>query len=361
MSHGSREPELGGEVLDGTSASSKQGERILWGFLSAGMLALLALGANRLAALSPKALEYPLWAAVLGLLANGLASGLKIKDRLSAVVRTELFLKVGLVLLGASVNLTEVLSVGVRGLVQALVLVTAVFFFTWWLGGVLQLEKKLRAVMCAAVSICGVSAAIAAAGSILAKKEHLAYVTALVIVTALPLMVLMPWLATVAGMPPQWAGAWFGGNIDTTAAVVGAGAIYGEEAVRVASIVKMAQNALIGVVAFLLAFYWVAREERAGAGRPSARVLWDRFPKFVLGFVLVSVLASAGVFTKAQVKDITALRNWAFTLAFVGIGWDLAFGEFRKIGLRPLVVYLAATAFNTILALGVSWFLFGRG
>ncbi len=336
-------------------------KKALWGVASAGMLVVLALAANRLAAISPKALEYPLWAAVLGLLANGVARGLKVKDKLSAVVRTELFLKVGLVLLGASVNITEVLSVGVRGLVQALVLVTAVFFFTWWLGGVLQLEKKLRAVMCAAVSICGVSAAIAAAGSILAKKEHLAYVTALVIVTALPLMVLMPWIAALAGMPPAWAGAWFGGNIDTTAAVVGAGAIYGEEAVRVASIVKMAQNALIGVVAFLLALYWVAREERAEVGRPGARVLWDRFPKFVLGFMLVSVLASVGAFTKAQVKDITALRHWAFTLAFIGIGWDLAFGEFRRIGLRPLAVYLAATLFNTGLALGVSWGLFGGG
>ncbi len=228
-------------------------------------------------------------------------------------------------------------------------------------GRVLQLEKKLRAVMCAAVSICGVSAAIAAAGSILAKREHLAYVTAMVILTALPLMVLMPWIAAIAGMPAGWAGAWFGGNIDTTAAVVGAGAIYGEEAVQVASIVKMAQNALIGVVAFLLALYWVAREERAGSARPGVRVLWDRFPKFVLGFMLVSVLTSVGAFTKAQVKDITALRHWTFTLAFIGIGWDLAFGEFRKIGLRPLAVYLAATLFNTSLALGVSWVLFGGG
>lgn len=346
---------------DTASAQSTRGTRVLWGVASAIMLVLLALGANRLAAVSPRALEYPLWAAILGLLANAVASGLKVKDKLGPVVRTELFLKVGLVLLGASVNITEVLSVGVRGLIQALLMVSLVFLFTWWLGRVLQLEKKLRAVMCAAVSICGVSAAIAAAGSILAKKEHLAYVTAMVIVTALPLMVLMPWVASVTGMSASWAGAWFGGNIDTTAAVVGAGAIYGEEAVRVASIVKMAQNALIGVVAFLLALYWVAREERAAGERPSARVLWDRFPKFVLGFMLVSVLASVGTFTKAQVKDITALRNWAFTLAFVGIGWDLAFGEFRKIGLRPLVVYLAATLFNTVLALGVSWILFGRG
>ncbi len=333
---------------------------VLWTVGSAVLLAALAWATNRLAAISPKALEYPLWAAVLGLIAGAIASAAKVKGRLGIAFRAELFLKVGLVLLGASVNVRDILSVGARGLIQALLLVTAVFFFTWWLGGQLQLEKKLRALMCAAVSICGVSAAIAAAGSILARKEHLAYVTALVIATALPMMVLMPWIAAATGMSPGWAGAWFGGNIDTTAAVVGAGAMYGEEAVRVASIVKMAQNALIGVVAFLLAVYWVTKEERTAGERPSARLIWDRFPKFVLGFVVVSVLASAGLFSKGQVKDITALRNWAFTLAFIGIGWNLAFGELRKIGLRPLLVYLAATVFNTLLALGVSWTLFGR-
>ncbi len=328
--------------------------------VSAVILIALALLTNRLAAWSPKALEYPLWAAVLGLAANVIASLLGVKEKVSRAFRTELFLKIGLVLLGAGVNLTEIMSVGARGVIQALIMVTAVFFFTWWLGGLFNLDKKLRAVMCTAVSICGVSAAIAAAGSVLAKKEQLAYVTALVIVTALPLMVLMPWMAATAGMAPEWAGAWFGGNIDTTAAVVGAGTMYGEAAVKVASIVKMSQNALIGVAAFLLALYWVMKEERNPAERPSARVIWDRFPKFVLGFILVSVLASIGLFSKAQIKDINVLRNWAFTLAFIGIGWDLAFGEFRNMGGRPVLVYVGATVFNTLLALGVAWVIFGQ-
>ncbi|MBM4430524.1 MAG: putative sulfate exporter family transporter [Chloroflexi bacterium] len=327
--------------------------------VSALILIALALLTNRLAAWSPKALEYPLWAAALGLGANLIASVLGVKEKLSQAFRTELFLKIGLVLLGAGVNLTEIMSVGARGVIQALIMVTSVFFFTWWLGGLLNLDKKLRAVMCTAVSICGVSAAIAAAGSVLAKKEQLAYVTALVIVTALPLMVLMPWIAATMGMAPEWAGAWFGGNIDTTAAVVGAGTMYGEAAVKVASIVKMSQNALIGVAAFLLALYWVLKEERNAGERPSAWVIWDRFPKFVLGFILVSILASVGLFTKAQIKDISVLRNWAFTLAFIGIGWDLSFGEFRNMGGRPVLVYLAATVFNTLLALGVAWVIFG--
>ncbi|MFQ5929211.1 MAG: YeiH family protein [Acidobacteriota bacterium] len=322
------------------------------------ILISLALLTNRLAAWSPKALEYPLWAAALGLVANVVATSLGVKEQISRAFRTELFLKIGLVLLGAGVNLTEIMSVGARGVVQALIMVSAVFFFTWWLSDLFGLDEKLKAVMSTAISICGVSAAIAAAGSVLAKKEQLAYITALVIVTALPLMVLMPYVAASTGMAPEWAGAWFGGNIDTTAAVVGAGTIYGEAAVRVASIVKMSQNALIGVAVFFLALYWVMKEERDPGERPSALVIWDRFPKFVLGFILVSVLASLGMFSKDQIGEIKHLRNWAFVLAFIGIGWGLSFGEFRNMGGRPVVVYLVATVFNTLLALGVAWLIF---
>ncbi|MCC7355248.1 MAG: putative sulfate exporter family transporter [Anaerolineae bacterium] len=329
---------------------------------SAIVLVALAVLTNQFATAkwNPAAIEYPLWAAVLGLGANLIASALGVKERLNSAFRTEFFIKIGLVLLGASVNLTQIMSVGARGMIQAVIMVAAVFLFTWWLGGVLKLDSKLRAVMCAAVSICGVSAAIAAGGAVLAKKEQLAYVTTLVILTALPLMILMPYAATAIGMTPEWAGAWFGGNIDTTAAVVGAGTIYGEAAVKVASIVKLSQNTLIGVAAFLLAVYWALKEERRPDERPSARLIWERFPKFVLGFVLVSALTSLGLFDKAQIKDINALRSWAFTLAFVGIGWSLSLRELRTIGGRPLLVYLVATAFNTVLAFGLAWLLFGR-
>jgi uncharacterized membrane protein YadS len=238
-------------------------------------------------------------------------------------------------------------------------MITSVFFFTWWLGGLFNIDKKLRAVLSAAVAVCGVSAAIAATGAVLAKKEQLAYVTTLVILVSLPLMVILPIVASALGLSAQWAGAWFGGNIDTTAAVVGAGTIYGEEAVQIASIVKLSQNALMGLVAFLLASYWVLREERGTIERPGLGVIWQRFPKFVLGFFLASVVVSLGLLAKGQVADINALRQWALTLAFISIGWEISFGEIRSAGWRPIGVYAGATIFNTLLALGVAWVLFG--
>jgi len=213
-------------------------------------------------------------------------------------------------------------------------------------------------VMSTAVSICGVSAAIASAGAVLAQKEEITYVTALVIVPALPLMVIAPLLARAMNMPEPVAGAWFGGNVDTTAAVVGAGTIYGETAQTIASIVKNTQNVLIGVVAFLLAYYFVTKE---GGERPSAAIIWQRFPKFVLGFIIASLLYTFGLITKDNTSYafVQGFMAWFFCAAFVCMGLELSVEEFKKMGWSPVIVYLIVTVFNTVLALGVSWLIFG--
>jgi uncharacterized integral membrane protein (TIGR00698 family) len=304
-------------------------------------------------------LEYPLIAALLGLAVNGILRATRTHELIKPAVKTGLFLKIGLVLLGARVSLGEILSKGAGGLIQAIIMVVSVFFFTWWLATRLRLPDTLKAVMATAVSICGVSAAIAAAGAVLAKKKEVTYVTALVIITALPTMVLMPWIAHAIGMPDDVAGAWFGGNIDTTAAVVGAGTMHSETAQKVAAVVKSTQNVLIGVAAFLLAFYFVAVVERKSDERPSAAIIWHRFPKFVLGFLLISLLVTVGALDEHMIQTIKTLCKWAFAMAFFSIGLELSVKELGQMGWRPIVVYLAATAFNTLLAFGVSWVVFG--
>lgn len=305
-----------------------------------------------------KVLEYPLWAALVGLVANGLLKAFKGYDYLKPGFRTELFLKVGLVLLGAGISFKVIITAAAGAILQGVIMVTAVYFFSWWLGGKFGLPDTLRAVMSTAVSICGVSAAIAAAGSVMAKKEEITYITALVIVTALPLMVILPLIAGALNMPEAVAGAWFGGNVDTTAAVVGAGTIYGETAQKIASIVKQTQNALIGVVAFLLALYFSTVVE-GKKEKPSAAVIWHRFPKFVLGFIVASLIFTFGWIGKDAGKAIGAMKDWAFCLAFVSMGLELSVGEFKKMGWSPVIVYLIVTLFNTLLALAVSWLIFG--
>ncbi|MEM5776183.1 MAG: putative sulfate exporter family transporter, partial [Anaerolineaceae bacterium] len=123
--------------------------------------------------------------------------------------------------------------------------------------------------------------------------------------------------------------------------------------------VKTTQNALIGVVAFLLALVFAARGENGKKGaRPSARMIWDRFPKFVLGFVIASILFTLGIIDGGKGSAIEALKNWAFTAAFVCMGLELSIGEFKKMGWKPVIVFLLATLFNTLLALGVAYVIF---
>jgi uncharacterized membrane protein YadS len=303
--------------------------------------------------------EYPLVAAILGLIVNLVLRMTGTHDFIAPAIKTELFLKIGLVAMGARIAFGEIMAKGFGGMIQGIIMVTSVFFFTWWLADRMKIGETLKAVMATAVSICGVSAAIAAAGSVLAKKEEITYITALVIITALPLMVLMPYLATAMNLPDAVAGGWFGGNIDTTAAVVGAGTIHGEEAQQVAAVVKMSQNVLIGVAAFFLALYFVVVVERKPDERPSASVIWKRFPKFVLAFILVSIIASAGWLTGDQVSALKSWYKWAFGMAFFCIGLELSFKEIGKMGWPPVIVYVAATVFNTLLALGVSYIIFG--
>lgn len=324
----------------------------------------LALVANRLmhasrAWLGRELLEYPLWAVALGLVGNAVLRTTGLRERLSVAFRTEFFLKTGLVLMGATINFADILRVGAKGMIQAVLVVTTVFFFTWYLGGWAGLDPKLRALMASSVSICGVSAAIAAAGAVLARKEHLAYVATLVIVFALPLMLAQPYMARALDLTPEVAGAWIGGNIDTTAAVVGAGAIHSEAAMQIASVVKLSQNALIGVAAFFLALYWVVAVERKPDQKPHPKEVWTRFPKFVLGFLVASLVTTAGLLSPDQLKyAITPLRNWFLTAAFVCIGLELAFRELVRVGWKPVLVYLAATVANTVLALAAAYALF---
>ena len=305
-----------------------------------------------------KALEFPLWAALAGLAGNLILRLTGLRETVRPGIRTELFLKIGLVLLGAGVNLKLIASAAGGAILQTLILIPCVFFFGWWLGGKFGLDDRLRAVMSTALAVCGVSAAIAAAGSVSARKEQVTYITGLVILVALPMMVIAPLLAQAMHLTDAVAGAWFGGNIDTTAAVVGAGTIFSETAQKIASIVKSTQNTLIGVVAFLLAIYFASTGAGGARTRPSARMIWDRFPKFVLGFILASILFTLGWIDGGKGTALEALKNWAFTLAFVCMGLDLSIAEFKQMGWKPVAVFLIVTVFNTLLALLTAWISF---
>jgi uncharacterized integral membrane protein (TIGR00698 family) len=352
------------------------------GYAIAGVLVVIALGAatrfleqevphwvaDTPFAKVAKSIEFPVYAIVLGLTGNFILSKLALRDALARGFRTEFFIKTGLVLLGASINLKVLVTAAGPAIIQALLLISIVFGFTWWLGGVLKLEDKLRALLASAVSICGVSAAIAAAGAVQAKKEQLAYAASLVIAFALPSIFLLPWLADVLNLSDTVAGAWIGGNIDTTAAVAAAGAIAGEDALQIATIVKTTQNALIGVVAIALTAYFAFKVERKSASeegeaaKPSLRQFWERFPKFVLGFIAASIVGTLYLQwggDKSAITTVNDLRTWFLIFAFVAIGLEFSLKGLKEAGWRPIALFASATVVNIVVALGLAVVLFG--
>jgi uncharacterized integral membrane protein (TIGR00698 family) len=350
--------------------------RPVLGYAVAGVLVVLALGAatrfletqvphwasgTPLAKVA-KSIEFPVYAIALGLIGNAVLTKLAVRDALSHGFRTEFFIKTGLVLLGASINLKVLVTAAGPAIIQALLLISIVFGFTWWLGGRLGLDDKLRALLASAVSICGVSAAIAAAGAVQAKREQLAYAASLVIAFALPSIFLLPWLADVLNLSDAVAGAWIGGNIDTTAAVAASGAIAGEDALQIATIVKTTQNALIGFVAIALTAYFALKVERNAAARPTIGQFWERFPKFVLGFIAASVIGTLYLQwggDKNAIGTVNDLRTWFLIFAFVSIGLEFSLKGLREAGWRPVALFASATVVNIVVALGLAAVLFG--
>ncbi len=313
-----------------------------------------------------KSVEFPVYAIAVGLVAGAVLGALGVRQRIGAAFRTEFLIKTGLVLLGASINLAVIARAAGPAIVQSVILISSVFLISWWVGGRLGLDPKLRALLSAAVSICGVSAAIAAAGAVAAKKEQLAYVASLVIIFALPSIFIQPWLASQLGLSNVVAGAWIGGNIDTTAAVTAAGSIVGDDALAIAAIVKQTQNAMMGVVAVILTAWFVYRIERVPGATVGLGAIWDRFPKFILGFIAASALATIYINSATDAKaagDIvavagTSLRTWFFILAFVCIGIEFRPAALREAGARPVAVFAVASVVNLVLALVLATLLF---
>lgn len=307
-------------------------------------------------------LEYVLWCLFIGLFISNVFG---IPAWLRPAVQTEFYIKTGLVILGAGILFKEILEAGFLGIIQALVVVGVVWYFCYWVCQRLGVDDEFSAILSSAVSICGVSAAIATSGAIKGDPKKLSYTTSLVLVCAVPMMVLQPLISKSIGIPDAVAGAWLGGTLDTSGSVVAAGSLISDVAMKVGVIVKMSQNVLIGFAAFILAIVWTfkAAEQTPGGEKPGAIEIWNRFPKFVLGFMAASILFSffLNPTTVDAVKgQLGELRVFWFGLAFTSIGLETNFRELATMGGgRPAAGFLIAQGFNIIWTLILAYLLFG--
>jgi uncharacterized integral membrane protein (TIGR00698 family) len=319
-------------------------KRYIQGFLIIFLLGFIALIIADQKTIKYWGIEYVLWALVFGLIISNV---FRVPEILKAAGQTEFFIKIGLVCMGADILFSVVLKAGFLGVIQALLVATSVWFMTYWICRKFMVSERFSAIIASANSICGVSATIAAGGAIQGNKQEISYMIAWVLVCAVVLILVMPPLAKLMNLPTNMAGAWIGGVIDNTGAVVAAGEVLNSKAaLQAAAMVKMAQNVLIGVAAFLMALWATLTLERKETGeKPSFMEVWYRFPKFVIGFMLASLIVSFFVEPAMGSKAAEAVgnackgyRNWFFALCFVSIGLSTNFKELVSVGGgRPLL------------------------
>lgn len=307
-------------------------------------------------------LEAVIFSLLIGLaISNFFTVPLWLKNALS----TELYVKIGLVLLGSSIIFGDILKAGSLGFIQALLVVVAVWYFAFWLCKKMGIDEELSIIISSAVSICGVSAAIASAGAIKGDAKKLSYVISVVLITAIPMIIFMPFIANMLGLSQAVSGAWLGGTIDTTGAVIASGSLIGEEALKISTIVKFSQNVLLGLAAFFISIYWTYTNNTSATAlesKPTLGIIWERFPKFVLGFIAASLLFSFVISpqTVDLIKgDLKALQGLWFSLAFTSIGLETKFSDlFNQEGKKPLYAFLLAQLFNVFFTLIVAYLLF---
>jgi uncharacterized integral membrane protein (TIGR00698 family) len=307
--------------------------------------------------------------AVIFSLAIGLFIGnfFTLPEWFRTALSTEIFVKIGLVLLGTSVIFSDILKAGSLGLIQALVVVLSVWYFAFWLCKKLKVDDELTMMISSAVSICGVSAAIATSGAIKGDSKKLSYVISMVLVTAIPMMIFMPIIAKYFNFPEEVTGAWLGGSIDTSGAVVASGTLVGETALKISTIVKFSQNVLLGIAAFAISVYWTYTHNKSDEvveSKPTLGVIWERFPKFVIGFIAASLIFSFLIAPEVRdgVKDsLKNLQGLWFALAFTSIGLETNFKDlFSNNSKKPLYAFLIAQMFNVIVTLLIAFLLFGK-
>jgi len=343
----------------GLKLTGKPTNRFFGSFAIITLLAVIAQVVSTHTSVKALSLETVFFSILIGLL---ISNTMKLPGWIKQAVQSEFYIKTGLVLLGTTVLFSNIMKAGALGLVQALVVVISVWYLAFWIARKMKVDPEMSTMLASAVSICGVSAAIATCGAIKGDNKKLSYVISLVLIVAIPMMILMPYLAKWMGLTQEVAGAWIGGTIDTTGAVVASGTVIGETAQKYAVIIKSAQNVLLGLAAFAISIYWSYSGQGATVEKPTARIIWDRFPKFVIGFILASVLFSffLNPETVKQAGDtIKGYQNIWFSIAFVCIGLETRFSDiFSAKNRKPMYAFLLAQLFNIVITFVVAWLLF---
>jgi len=303
-------------------------------------------------------IEYVLWAILIGLAISNLVTVPKIFQ--PGIATYEFWLKVGIVLLGSRFVLADILKLGGISLGLVVVEISLSLLLMHCLGRLFRLSPKLTSLLAVGSSICGVSAIIAAKGAIDADDEDSTFAISAILALGALALFTFPLIGHSLHLSDTAFGLWSGLGVDNTAEATATGALYSDAAGKVAVLAKTARNAMIGFVVLAYAIYWAKRGQTGPVGHKAA-FLWNKFPKFVLGFLLISLLVSLHTFTKDQVASLGNLSRWAFLLTFAGVGLRTNLRQMSKQGLRPFIVgalgevLIAALTFGLVVGASRIW------
>lgn len=295
-------------------------------------------------------IEYVLWAIVIGLAIGNLV---KLPEIFRTGVDTyEFWLKTGIVLLGSRFVVADILKLGGISLILVFLEIGGSLLLMTALGRAFGLRPKLINLLAIGSSVCGVSAIIAAKGAIDADDEDASFAIAAILALGAISLVAFPLIGHAIHLSDHGYGLWAGLAVDNTAEATAAGALFSDTAGKVAVLTKTCRNAMIGFVVLGYAIYW-ARKGQANAVGNKAAFLWQKFPKFVLGFLVISLAVSLQGFNADQVKSLANLSRWAFLLTFAGVGLRTNFRELSKQGLRPFAIGVLGEVLIAALTLGL--------
>ena len=317
----------------------------------------------------------------------------KTVDKIKAATRPELFIKTAIVILGAGLGVKAVESLGLASTImfQGLSAIVVAYLIFWALVYLIarkyfKFSKEWAAPLASGISICGVSAAIATGSAIRARPVIPIMVSSLVVVFAVFELILLPFLAQIfLWAEPMVAAAWMGLAVKTDGAAVASGAVtealvrakalaYGVNykegwMVMTATTVKVFIDIFIGIWAFVLALIWCSKiETKKNNEKVRAKEIWERFPKFVIGYVLTFLiflfvcLISPGLIGKATAasNEANTFRVMFFVFTFFTIGVVSNFKKLKEEGIGKLALVYVICLFGFIIWIGllISWIFF---
>nr|WP_231852364.1 putative sulfate exporter family transporter [Haloquadratum walsbyi] len=289
-----------------------------------------------------------------------MANTLGIPDWAVAGVKTHsLWLEVGIILMGVTIAFQQVVDAGLQVLlivgvaVCATVLVVEVLAREFF-----DIPEKIGSLLAAGSGICGVSAVAAVAGSIKPDQQQIAYAAATVLLFDAITLIIYPTVGHLLGLSDFVFGIWAGTTMFSTGPVTAAGFAYSRNAGEWAVLVKLTRNAFIGVVVIGYVLYYSRRGSTDATVDHTWRYLWESFPKFIIGFVVLMILGSAGVLSDTQITALDNASNWLFLVAFAGLGLSIDIGELRESGIKPVGVVSISLLLVSGLTLSALLYLF---